>query len=145
MDANTGTDTIIEPSEGLLVTLVDGGSNCSPRMLFTLTLACSAKLHGKPVFCGGFLPGVSLLIHASQLSMPQLAEREDALWAKAQTLIDDWIDVAEQFPCQIVSFDGVGVTLALDRVISLNQGVMQIDVDPIGARRRQSAATPRPA
>jgi hypothetical protein len=127
--------------EGLHLKLADSGVY-SPRTLFMLTAACSAMLGDKPVHCAGFLPGVSLLVHVLRHDPNDLAFLADSLWAQAQPHIEDWIEIAGKFPCLIVPIDGAGITLALDRRIALDKGVMQVDALPIQSARGESS-TPR--
>lgn len=142
MDANASPDARrIELCEGLQLKLVDSGAY-SPRTLFTVTAWCSAMLGGKPVRCAGFLPGVSLLVHVLQHDVHDVAFLVSTLWSKAQIHIDSWIEIAEQYPCMVVPVDGAGITLALDRVITLEKGVMQVDALRARWRRDEAFAPP---
>ncbi|GJI92305.1 hypothetical protein [Duganella hordei] len=100
----------------------------SPHTLFALTGACSSMLGGKPVHCAGFLPGVSLLVHVLQpADLDGLDAQMRSLWSKAQLPIKDWIEFAERLPCLRVPVDGARITLALDRLLTLEKGVVQFD------------------
>lgn len=131
----------IELEEGMHIVLVHG-RRFSPYALFMMTAWSSAMLGGKPVYIGGFLPGVSLLIHVLHHDVASFAERSGPLWAQVQHHLDEWIEIAAQFPCKIFSVDGMDVTLGLDRLATLNKGVVQYEVEPLGSPKSHASARP---
>lgn len=125
-------DTIhVELQEGMIVRM-NSSRACAPRALFELTLWSSVFLGGKPVHCSGLLPGVSLAVHAQVSNMDQ-QQKQDFVehgWEHIKSLLDQWIEIAEQMPCINTQIGGTKVTFALDRQIMLNKGVMQIEAAP---------------
>ncbi|MET3135117.1 hypothetical protein AAKU55_005420 [Oxalobacteraceae bacterium GrIS 1.11] len=125
----------IHLKEGMRLTFESGAY--PPHTLFGMTAGCSAMLGGKPVRCTGFLPGVSLLVHVLRPAAGEdLAPQLNSLWSQVQRPIEDWIEVAEQFPCLRVPNDDARITLALDRLITLEKGVVQIDAFPTGSGQK---------
>lgn len=121
----------VDLREGLVVRLTSGGL-CAPSALFRMTLFCSVFLEGKPVHCSGLLPGVSLLVHAQIAGMDEqqrLAFVERG-WGQVRSQLDQWVELADQWPCMNAAFDGGRVTIALDSQIKLDKGVMQIIAAP---------------
>lgn|GEM_PF-6626016 len=133
MQANASQNAIhIDLKEGMRLTFESG--SYPPHTLFILTSWCSTALGGKPVRCTGFLPGVSLLVHVLRpAAVENIPAQADSLWSQAQRPTEDWIEVAEQFPCLMVPVEDVRITLALERMLTLEKCVVQIDAIPTGS------------
>ncbi|MES2742438.1 MAG: hypothetical protein V4754_16025 [Pseudomonadota bacterium] len=141
MHANAQREMInIALREGLKIRF-DAGAH-GPRNLFVITAACSAMLGNKPVRCVGLLPGVSLSIHVRGHDPAALESLTDALWTQARHHIEDWIERAERFPCLVVPCDGAHIVLALQRVIDLHPGAMQLEVRDLGRAPDPAHAAP---
>jgi hypothetical protein len=115
-----------ELEEGMQIELPPGAY--PPRDLFIFTAWASTVLGGKLVHCAGILPGVSLLVHVFRpYDLDDITNQISSLWSHVQSPIEDWIEVGESFPCLTIAVDDARVILALDRVITLEKGVVQIN------------------
>jgi hypothetical protein len=130
-----------EPREGAYIRLSDS-KGLSPQCLFIMTAASSAMVGNKPVHCTGLMPGVSLSVHVRRPVSQELETFTASLWTHFQPYIGAWIENAEQLPCLTVAIDGASIALGLDRHITLDKGVMQIEAVPGWAGSANAAAGP---
>lgn len=116
----------VELEEGMQIELPPGAY--LPRTLFILTAWASTVLGSKLVRCSGILPGVSLLVHVVRpYDQDDITDHINSLWSHVESRLEDWIEVGENFPCLTIAVHDARIVLALDRAITLEKGVVQIN------------------
>lgn len=116
----------VELEEGMQIELPPGAY--PPRSLFMFTAWASSVLGGKRVHCSGILPGVALLVEVWRpYDRGDINDQICSLWSHVESSLEDWIEVGDNFPCLTMAVHDARIVLALDRAITLEKGVVQIN------------------